>query len=136
MRSNVSSAFSSSSCFCSSLPFNKFCSSIVSCNFLKTYGIKNVALHLSGFSFRDYENDSSVVSEVNSEGMIYFNNLKGKVDFVNSIEPELAQKMYGEQAHKCHSDFLLKAIEIANDCDLKFKVSVLFVTVSSSSSLI
>lgn len=36
---------------------------------------------------------------------------------------EQAQKMYGEQAHKCHSDFLLKGIEIANDCDLKFKLS-------------
>ena len=36
---------------------------------------------------------------------------------------EQAQKMYGEQAHKCSQDFLLKGIEIANDCDLKFKVS-------------
>jgi DNA polymerase-3 subunit gamma/tau len=36
---------------------------------------------------------------------------------------EQAQKLYGTQAHKCHSDFLLKGIEIANDCDLKFKVS-------------
>jgi DNA polymerase-3 subunit gamma/tau len=36
---------------------------------------------------------------------------------------EQAQKLYGEQALKCHSDFLLKGIEIANDCDLKFKVS-------------
>lgn len=36
---------------------------------------------------------------------------------------EQAQMMYGQQAHKCHSDFLLKAIEIANDCDLKFKSS-------------
>jgi DNA polymerase-3 subunit gamma/tau len=36
---------------------------------------------------------------------------------------EQAQKLYGAQAHKCHSDFLLKGIEIANDCDLKFKVS-------------
>ncbi len=29
----------------------------------------------------------------------------------------------GEQAQKCSTDFLLKSIEIANDCDLKFKVS-------------
>ena len=36
---------------------------------------------------------------------------------------EQAQKLYGEQALKCHSDFLLKGIEIANNCDLKFKVS-------------
>ena len=36
---------------------------------------------------------------------------------------EQAQQLYGQQAHKCHSDFLLKAIEIANDCDLKYKVS-------------
>jgi DNA polymerase-3 subunit gamma/tau len=36
---------------------------------------------------------------------------------------EQAQKMYGEQALKCTGDFLLKGIEIANDCDLKFKVS-------------
>ena len=36
---------------------------------------------------------------------------------------EQAQQLYGQQAHKCQSDFLLKAIEIANDCDLKYKVS-------------
>ncbi len=36
---------------------------------------------------------------------------------------ETAQEMYGQQAHKCTSDFLLKAIEIANECDLKYKVS-------------
>jgi DNA polymerase-3 subunit gamma/tau len=36
---------------------------------------------------------------------------------------EQAQKLYGEQAQKCNQDFLLKGIEIANDCDLKFKVS-------------
>jgi DNA polymerase-3 subunit gamma/tau len=36
---------------------------------------------------------------------------------------EQAQKLYGEQAQKCTSEFLLKGIEIANDCDLKFKVS-------------
>jgi len=36
---------------------------------------------------------------------------------------EQAQMLYGQQAHKCHSDFLLKALEIANDCDLKFKAS-------------
>ncbi|MEC4050517.1 DNA polymerase III subunit gamma/tau [Flavobacterium sp. SUN046] len=36
---------------------------------------------------------------------------------------EQAQTLYGQQAHKCHSDFLLKAIEIANDCDLKYKLS-------------
>ena len=36
---------------------------------------------------------------------------------------EQAQKLYGEQALKCSSEFLLKGIEIANDCDLKFKVS-------------
>lgn len=36
---------------------------------------------------------------------------------------EQAQSLYGQQAHKCQSDFLLKAIEIANDCDLKYKSS-------------
>lgn len=36
---------------------------------------------------------------------------------------EQAQLLYGQQAQKCNQDFLLKAIEIANDCDLKFKVS-------------
>ena len=36
---------------------------------------------------------------------------------------EQAQKLYGEQAQKCNQDFLLKGIEIANDCDLKFKLS-------------
>lgn len=36
---------------------------------------------------------------------------------------EQAQKMYYEQAQKCGQDFLLRGIEIANDCDLKFKSS-------------
>jgi DNA polymerase-3 subunit gamma/tau len=36
---------------------------------------------------------------------------------------EQAQKLYGEQAQKCSQDLLLKGIEIANDCDLKYKVS-------------
>jgi DNA polymerase-3 subunit gamma/tau len=36
---------------------------------------------------------------------------------------EQAQQMYGVQAQKCSQDFLLKGIEIANDCDLKYKVS-------------
>jgi DNA polymerase-3 subunit gamma/tau len=38
------------------------------------------------------------------------------------LELEQAQKMYGLQA-KCTQDFLLKGITIANDCDLKFKLS-------------
>ena len=36
---------------------------------------------------------------------------------------EHAQKLYGIQAQKASQEFLLKGIEIANDCDLKFKVS-------------
>ena len=36
---------------------------------------------------------------------------------------EQAQLLYGQQAEKCEQTFLLKAIEIANDCDLKYKVS-------------
>ena len=36
---------------------------------------------------------------------------------------EQAQKLYGLQAQKCSQDFLLKGIEMANDCDLKYKVS-------------
>ncbi len=36
---------------------------------------------------------------------------------------EQAQKLYGIQAQKASQDFLLKGIEIANDCDLKYKVS-------------
>jgi DNA polymerase-3 subunit gamma/tau len=36
---------------------------------------------------------------------------------------EQAQKMYGIQAQKCSQDFLLKGIDIANDCDLKYKAS-------------
>ena len=36
---------------------------------------------------------------------------------------EEAQKMYLEQAQKCSNDFLLKGIDIANHCDLKYKVS-------------
>lgn len=36
---------------------------------------------------------------------------------------EQAQQMYGVQAQKCSQDFLLKGIEIANDCDLKYKLS-------------
>ncbi|WP_423740337.1 DNA polymerase III subunit gamma/tau [Flavobacterium columnare] len=36
---------------------------------------------------------------------------------------EHAQKLYGEQAQKASQDFLLQGIELANDCDLKYKVS-------------
>ena len=36
---------------------------------------------------------------------------------------EQAQMLYGQQAQKCDQDFLIKGIEIANDCDLKYKVS-------------
>ncbi|GEM53854.1 DNA polymerase III, subunit gamma and tau [Flavobacterium branchiophilum NBRC 15030 = ATCC 35035] len=36
---------------------------------------------------------------------------------------EQAQKMYGTQAQKTHQAFLLKAIDLANDCDLKYKSS-------------
>ena len=36
---------------------------------------------------------------------------------------EAAQKLYGQQSQKATHDFLLKGIEIANDCDLKYKVS-------------
>ena len=36
---------------------------------------------------------------------------------------EQAQLLYGQQALKCSQEFLLKGIEIANDCDLKYKVS-------------
>jgi len=36
---------------------------------------------------------------------------------------EQAQQMYGVQSQKCSQDFLLKGIDIANDCDLKYKLS-------------
>ena len=36
---------------------------------------------------------------------------------------EAAQKLYGQQSQKTNQDFLLKGINIANDCDLKYKVS-------------
>jgi DNA polymerase-3 subunit gamma/tau len=36
---------------------------------------------------------------------------------------EQAQKLYFEQAKKASSEFLLKGIDLANDCDLKYKVS-------------
>ena len=36
---------------------------------------------------------------------------------------EVAQNLYREQSQKASMDFLLKAIDIANDCDLKYKSS-------------
>lgn len=36
---------------------------------------------------------------------------------------EQAQQMYGIQSQKCSQEFLLKGIDIANDCDLKYKLS-------------
>lgn len=36
---------------------------------------------------------------------------------------ELAQKLYAVQSQKATHDFLLKGIELANDCDLKYKLS-------------
>ena len=36
---------------------------------------------------------------------------------------EQAQKLYGIQAHKCSQSFLMQGIDLANECDLKFKLS-------------
>jgi DNA polymerase-3 subunit gamma/tau len=36
---------------------------------------------------------------------------------------EAAQQLYGQQSQKASSEFLLKSIDLANDCDLKYKVS-------------
>ncbi|MCX6171813.1 MAG: DNA polymerase III subunit gamma/tau [Flavobacterium sp.] len=36
---------------------------------------------------------------------------------------EATQQLYGQQAQKVSFDFLLKGIDMANDCDLKYKVS-------------
>jgi len=36
---------------------------------------------------------------------------------------EVAQNLYREQSQKTTQDFLLKAIDLANDCDLKYKTS-------------
>ena len=36
---------------------------------------------------------------------------------------EQAQQMYAVQSQKCSQEFLLKGIDIANDCDLKYKLS-------------
>lgn len=36
---------------------------------------------------------------------------------------EVAQNLYREQSQKASQDFLLKAIDLANDCDLKYKSS-------------
>ena len=36
---------------------------------------------------------------------------------------EQAQKQYGDQAKRADQEFLLKAIDLANECDLKYKVS-------------
>ncbi|WP_284653825.1 DNA polymerase III subunit gamma/tau [Flavobacterium terrisoli] len=36
---------------------------------------------------------------------------------------EASQQLYGHQAQKVSPDFLLKGIDLANDCDLKYKVS-------------
>lgn len=36
---------------------------------------------------------------------------------------EAAQQMYGQQSQKASQEFLLKGIDIANDCDLKYKSS-------------
>lgn len=36
---------------------------------------------------------------------------------------EVAQNLYREQSQKTTQDFLLKAIDLANDCDLKYKAS-------------
>ncbi|MBP6557277.1 MAG: DNA polymerase III subunit gamma/tau [Flavobacterium sp.] len=36
---------------------------------------------------------------------------------------EAAQQLYGQQSQKAAQDFLLKGIDLANDCDLKYKVS-------------
>ena len=36
---------------------------------------------------------------------------------------EAAQALYQQQSQKTSQDFLLKGIDLANDCDLKYKTS-------------
>ena len=48
---------------------------------------------------------------------------KNPVTLVLLEQGEQAKQLYGEQAQKCSFDFLLKGIELANDADLKFKLS-------------
>ena len=48
---------------------------------------------------------------------------KNPVTLVLLEHGEQAKQLYGEQAQKCTFDFLLKGIELANEADLKFKLS-------------
>jgi len=68
-------------------------------HYLKTYGVIEEALHMTGFSWREYEDDDKINSSVKSYAMSNFRNLKGKIDFINSVEPLLAKKLYKDIYH-------------------------------------
>ncbi len=68
-------------------------------HYLKTYGVTEEALHMMGVSWSEYEDDAKINLAVKSYAMSNFRNLKGKIDFINSVEPILAKKLYKDIYH-------------------------------------
>ena len=94
-----------------------------------------VTENLNVLDYETYINMTDLILENKiPELLIAYNEIlsKGFRDLLVSKTPstlalleagEQAQKMYGLQAQKASQDFLLKGIDLANDCDLKFKSS-------------
>lgn len=64
--------------------------------YLKKHGVTKEALYMLGISREEYEENEIIKSSVRSYAMGKFRNLKGKIDFINSVEPILAKKLYKE----------------------------------------
>jgi RNA-directed DNA polymerase len=63
--------------------------------YLKKYGAIDIILHKTGRTWRDYERDEDdTIALVRAEALDDLRNLRGRVDFVNAIEPKLAKKLY------------------------------------------
>ncbi len=62
----------------------------------KLYGMRDVALHKMGISRKIYENDNDTRSLVDAIAAGAFRNLKGRIDFVNAVEPLFARELYND----------------------------------------
>lgn len=65
-------------------------------HYLKLYGAIDVTLHTSGLTWKEYERDDDVRDGIEITAMKDFRELKGRIDYINAVEPILAAKLYGE----------------------------------------
>ncbi len=63
-------------------------------HYFKVYGAIDVMLHKKGLSWKDYNRDTDIQEWINAISMIDFTGIKGTIDFINAVEPDLATKLY------------------------------------------